>query len=182
MATNEGTCGYNQDATTGKKLTTPGGIDNTFLKETIQSILEKKKKKKKKKSTLCPKGQAYRKRRLAAGEKNSAYLNLRASGICSGKWPPKKKKKTNEYLLEDDIRESLKDWVKEKWVRINTSGNITGPCGTMKDKNNPSRCLPEKKAKSLTKSQRAATAKKKKAAGKSGKQYIKNTKKATVKK
>ena len=159
------------------------------IEEVIKSVLDERKgktsrnrKKKKKKSTLCPKGQAYRKRRLAAGENNSAYLNLRASGICSGTWPPKKKKKTNEHLLEDIVRESLKDWVKEKWVRINTSGNITGPCGTMKDKKNPSRCLPEKKAKSLTKSQRAATAKKKKAAGKSGKQYIKNTKKATVKK
>lgn len=85
-------------------------------------------------------------------------------------------------LNEGTIDESLKDWFgKENWVRISTSGNITGPCGTMKDKKNPSRCLPLAKAKSLTKAERAATAKKKKAAGKSGKQFVKNTKKAKVK-
>ena len=26
----------------------------------------------------------------------------------------------------------LADWFKEEWVRIDTEGNITGPCGTMK--------------------------------------------------
>jgi len=34
---------------------------------------------------LCPKGQAYRKKRLAAGEVNSAYLNGRAVQVCQGK-------------------------------------------------------------------------------------------------
>ena len=34
---------------------------------------------------------------------------------------------------EEILRESLRDWFKkEDWVRINTSGNIAGPCGTMK--------------------------------------------------
>jgi len=27
MVTNEGTCGYNKNVTTGKKLTTPGGLN-----------------------------------------------------------------------------------------------------------------------------------------------------------
>ena len=37
---------------------------------------------------------------------------------------------------EEILRESLRDWFKkENWVRINTSGNITGPCGTMKKVN-----------------------------------------------
>jgi hypothetical protein len=85
--------------------------------------------------------------------------------------------------VKEIIEESLRDWFKkEDWVRINTSGNITGPCGTMKDKKNPSRCLPKKKAQSLTKKQIAATARKKKAAGKKGKQFVKNTKKATYRK
>jgi hypothetical protein len=35
----------------------------------------------------------------------------------------------------------------------------------MKNKKNPSRCLPKKKAQSLTKAERASTARKKKAAG-----------------
>ena len=72
------------------------------------------------------------------------------------------------------------------WVRITTTGNIAGPCGTSKDKKNPDRCLPKRKAQSMTKAERAATARKKKAAQKSGKDsgktsYVKNTKKGTVK-
>ena len=84
---------------------------------------------------------------------------------------------------EDFIYESLRDWFKkEKWVRISSSGNIAGPCGTSKNKKNPDRCLPRAKAQSLTKAQRAATAAKKKKAGAKGKTVVKNTKKATVKK
>ena len=85
--------------------------------------------------------------------------------------------------IEEIIRESLRDWFKkEKWVRISSSGNIAGPCGTSKNKKNPDRCLPKAKAQSLTKGQRAATAQKKKKAGAKGKTVVKNTKKATVKK
>ena len=85
--------------------------------------------------------------------------------------------------VKEIIDESLRDWFKkENWVRINTSGNITGPCGTMKNKKNPSRCLPKKKAQSLTKKERAASARKKKAGGKKGKQFVKNTKAASYKK
>jgi len=82
-------------------------------------------------------------------------------------------------LLEMD-ESSLRDWFKEKWVRINTSGNITGPCGTMKDKKAPTRCLPLKKAQSLSKSERAATVRKKKEGGKKGKQFVANTEKSKV--
>tara|TARA_R100001460_G_scaffold31623_1_gene62287 strand:+ start:1438 stop:1695 length:258 start_codon:yes stop_codon:yes gene_type:complete len=74
----------------------------------------------------------------------------------------------------------LKKWVNQKWVRIGTDGKIKGPCGTSKNKKNPDRCLPMSKAKSLTKSQRASTAKKKKAGGKKGKQFVSNTKAAKV--
>ena len=56
---------------------------------------------------------------------------------------------------------SLRDWVKEKWVRIDSDGDIVGDCGTSKDKQKPDRCLPQAKAQSLTKSERAATAQKK---------------------
>ena len=85
--------------------------------------------------------------------------------------------------IADIVSESLRDWFKkEKWVRISSSGNIAGPCGTSKNKKNPDRCLPKAKAQSLTKGQRAATAAKKKKAGSKGKTVVKNTKKATVKK
>ena len=85
--------------------------------------------------------------------------------------------------IQNITLESLRDWFKkEKWVRISTSGDIAGPCGTSKNKKNPDRCLPAAKAKSLTKAQRAATARKKKKAGAKGKTVVKNTKAATVKK
>ena len=76
---------------------------------------------------------------------------------------------------------ALKKWVKQKWVRIGTDGEIKGPCGTSKDKKNPDRCLPLAKARSLSKKDRASTAKKKKKAGAKGKTVVKNTKKAEVK-
>ena len=89
---------------------------------------------------------------------------------------------TNKEITNITL-ESLRDWFKkEKWVRISSSGNIAGPCGTSKNKKNPDRCLPRAKAQSLTKAQRAATAAKKKKAGAKGKTVVKNTKKATVKK
>ena len=31
----------------------------------------------------------------------------------------------------------LQEWVDEDWVRIDSSGNIAGKCGTSKDKKNP---------------------------------------------
>jgi len=89
---------------------------------------------------------------------------------------------TNEQIKNITV-ESLRDWFKkEKWVRISSSGKIAGACGTSKNKKNPDRCLPKAKAQSLTKGQRAATAAKKKKAGKKGKTVVKNTKKATVQK
>ena len=72
---------------------------------------------------------------------------------------------------------ALKKWRDEKWVRIGTDGSIKGECGTSKNKKNPDRCLPLSKARSLSKAQRAATAKKKK---KAKKQFVSNTKSARV--
>ena len=81
------------------------------------------------------------------------------------------------------VLESLRDWFKkEDWVRINTSGNIAGPCGTMKKGKPTTRCLPRKKAQSLTKAERKATVAKKVRGSKKGKQFVKNTKKSEFKK
>ena len=76
----------------------------------------------------------------------------------------------------------LKDWVNEDWVRIDSQGNISGKCGTSKNKKNPDRCLPRAKAESLSKSERASTARKKKREGSKGKQVVSNTKVAKVRK
>ncbi len=99
----EGSCGYNRNME-GEKLTTPGG-----LKETLEFVMEnnpglnkeeiKKEVKEIKKlgetltEELCAKGKAYRKRRMAAGEKSSAYLSGRAVKVCKGQMSGKKKKK-----------------------------------------------------------------------------------------
>ena len=74
----------------------------------------------------------------------------------------------------------LKQWLKQDWVRIGSDGSIKGPCGTSKDKKNPDRCLPRAKANSLSKSERAKTARKKKKAGAKGKTVVANTKRAKV--
>jgi hypothetical protein len=74
----------------------------------------------------------------------------------------------------------LKKWREEKWVRIGADGSILGACGTSKDKKNPDRCLPLKKAKSMSKSERAATARKKKREGRKGKTVVSNTKAGKV--
>ena len=74
----------------------------------------------------------------------------------------------------------LKQWLKQEWVRIGTDGKVKGPCGTSKNKKNPDRCLPKKKAQSLSQSERAKTARKKKAAGAKGKTVVANTRRAKV--
>ena len=74
----------------------------------------------------------------------------------------------------------LAEWRKQNWVRIGTDGSIKGPCGTSKNKKNPDRCLPAAKARSLSKAERAKTARKKKRAGAKGKTVVANTKKAKV--
>ena len=74
----------------------------------------------------------------------------------------------------------LKNWRDQKWVRIGTDGSILGECGTSPDKKNPDRCLPLAKARSLSKEERAVTARKKKRAGSKGQTVVSNTKKAKV--
>ena len=86
-------------------------------------------------------------------------------------------------IIREIIRENLRNWFKkEKWKRIDTQGNIAGDCGTMPKGKATQRCLPLAKARSLTKAQRRATARKKVRGSKKGKQFVRNTKKATYKK
>jgi len=99
----EGSCGYNRNME-GKKLTTPGGLKETIefvaenysgltQEEIVQEVLEIKKLGETLTEELCAKGKAYRKRRMAAGEKSSAYLSGRAVKVCKGQMSGKKKKK-----------------------------------------------------------------------------------------
>jgi len=76
----EGSCGYTPD---GKSRNKPASSDLIKLKEKLEQVNEK----------LCKKGEAYRKRRMAAGEKSSAYLSGRAVKVCKGQMGGNKKKK-----------------------------------------------------------------------------------------
>ena len=88
-----------------------------------------------------------------------------------------------DEVVKEAILESLRKWFKtEKWVRIDTQGNIAGKCGTMKKGKAKTRCLPYAKAKSLSKAERKATVAKKVRGSKKGKQFVRNTKKAKVSK
>ncbi len=91
----------------------------------------------------------------------------------------KKKIPSDVYaFMRELVQESLRNWFKkEDWVRIASDGSIAGPCGTSKNKKNPDRCLPRAKANSMTKAERAATARKKKKAGAKGKQWYRTLKK-----
>lgn len=145
------------------------GIKNIIQEIIFESLNEE----------LCARGKEYIKARKAAGEKSSAYLSGRAVKVCKGQIKFKGTKRKS-YESIDALTESLKKWFDDEWVRIDTQGNITGPCGTMKNKQRPSRCLPKAKAQRLTKAQRAATARKKKRGGAKGKQFVSNTPKAKV--
>jgi hypothetical protein len=72
-------------------------------------------------------------------------------------------KKKNESLEEitNQLEESLHDWFnKEKWVRMDTKGNIKGPCAREPGEGKP-KCLPQSKAHNLGKKGRASAAQRK---------------------
>ena len=74
------------------------------LQEIIKDIVEE----------LCAKGKAYRKRRMAAGEKSSAYLSGRAVKVCKGQMQGEGEKPTNRLDFEEvlnlrGIKKDLKD-------------------------------------------------------------------------
>ena len=51
--------------------------------------------------------------------------------------------------------DDLDKWFKEKWVRIGANGEILGPCGAREEKEGKPKCLPEQKAKAMSKEERA---------------------------
>jgi hypothetical protein len=144
----------------------PGQVNilETRLKSLVKEILLEKKTKRDRCLRI-----ADRKFDKPSAYKSGAVVRCRNGSIWKGI------KEGDDF----DLDESLRDWFKkEDWVRIDTAGNITGPCGTMKKGNKTTRCLPRAKANSLTKAERASTSKKKAA---SDKQFVSNTKKAKVK-
>ena len=137
---------------------------------------------------LCPKGKAAAKRKFDVYP--SAYANMYASAVCSGKIKPggKKKKKKTGGLIQLKEGGGLRKWVSEKWVDIGApkkDGKFQ-PCGRKNAKTSKRKypkCVPLAKAKRMTAGQKASAVKRKraKAQGIGGKPtFVKTFKKKTA--
>jgi len=64
------------------------------------------------------------------------------------------------FTSKDDRTDDLRAWYAENWKAINSSGKVVGECGSGETKGKV-KCLPEKKAESLSEEERAKLAKRK---------------------
>lgn len=69
-------------------------------------------------------------------------------------------KTPDEWIKDQSLKEDLRQWFKQKWVRMDTKGNIKGQCARDPGEGKP-KCLPQSKAQSLGKEGRAAAARRK---------------------
>ena len=120
---------------------------------------------------LCPKGKAAAKRKFDVYP--SAYANMYASAVCSGKIKPGGKKKTKKKKKKKKIYRAatgggLRKWVSEKWVDIGApkkDGKFQ-PCGRKNAKTSKRKypkCVPLAKAKRMTAGQKTSAVKRKRA-------------------
>ena len=117
---------------------------------------------------LCPKGKAAAKRKFDVYP--SAYANMYASAVCSGKVKPGGKKKTKKKKKKKVYKAAtgggLRKWVQEKWVDIGApkkNGKFQ-PCGrksTTKSKRKYPKCVPLAKANKMSASQKQSAVKRK---------------------
>lgn len=63
-------------------------------------------------------------------------------------------------VKEEELTEDLRQWFKQKWVRMDTKGNIKGQCARDPGEGKP-KCLPQAKAHALGQKGRAAAARRK---------------------
>ena len=109
---------------------------------------------------LCAKGKAAAKRKFDVYP--SAYANMYASSVCSGKVKPGGKKKTVKKAKGGGLRE----WVKERWVDIGApkKDGKYQPCGrksTKSSKRKYPKCVPKAKAQTMTTAQKKSAVKRK---------------------
>ena len=91
--------------------------------------------------------------------KNATKAELKA--IRSNPRSSKGAKQLAHWKLNMHHKESLDDWFnKEKWVRMDTKGNIKGDCAREPGEGKP-KCLPKAKAQSMSKDDRAKAARRK---------------------
>ena len=110
---------------------------------------------------LCPKGKAAAKRKFDVYP--SAYANMYASAVCSGKVKPGGKKKVKKAKGG-----GLREWVKEKWVDISRpkkKGRYQ-PCGRKSAKTSRKgypKCVPLARARTMSKAQKRSAVRRKRA-------------------
>jgi len=68
--------------------------------------------------------------------------------------------KTPDEWIKQNLEEDLRKWFKQKWVRMDTKGNIKGHCAREPGEGKP-KCLPQARAHALGKEGRAAAAQRK---------------------
>ena len=70
--------------------------------------------------------------------------------------------RVNAFIAESkkDVDEDLRQWFKDKWVRMDTKGNIKGDCAREPGEGKP-KCLPLAKASSMDKEDRASAVRRK---------------------
>ncbi len=118
---------------------------------------------------LCPRGKAAAKRKFDVYP--SAYANMYASAVCSGKVTPGGKKKKKKATAKK-TGGGLRKWVDEKWVDIGApkkDGKFQ-PCGRKSAKGSKRKypkCVPLAKAKRMTAGQKKSAVQRKRA-GKQG--------------
>jgi hypothetical protein len=68
--------------------------------------------------------------------------------------------KTPDNWIKHNLKEDLRKWFKQKWVRMDTKGNIKGHCAREPGEGKP-KCLPQSKAHAIGKEGRASAAQRK---------------------
>ena len=69
-------------------------------------------------------------------------------------------KTPDNWIKQKKLNEDLRKWFKQKWVRMDTKGNIKGDCAREPGEGKP-KCLPQAKAQSIGKDARASAAQRK---------------------
>ena len=122
---------------------------------------------------LCPRGKAAAKRKFDVYP--SAYANMYASAVCSGKVKPGGKKKTakksttkKRKVVRAKTGGGLRKWVDEKWVDIGApkKNGKYQPCGrksTKGSKRKYPKCVPLAKANRMTSGQKSSAVNRKRA-------------------
>ena len=114
---------------------------------------------------LCPRGKAAAKRKFDVYP--SAYANMYASAVCSGKVTPGGKKKKKKATAKK-TGGGLRKWVDDKWVDIGApkkDGKFQ-PCGRKSAKGSKRKypkCVPLAKAKRMTAGERTSAVQRKRA-------------------